>query len=67
MKKTLLTLPEDLLENVQRISGARTKSGAVITALEEYIRGKKLNQLVGRIGKGFGLSLKDFQLSRKKG
>ncbi len=67
MKKTLLTLPEDLLGNVQKISGAATKSGAVVTAMEEYVRDKKLNRLMGRIGKGFGISLKELKKSRKKG
>ena len=67
MKKTLLTLPEDLLKNVQKLSGATTKSGAVVTALEEYMRDKKLNRLTSRIGKGFGISLKGLKESRKKG
>lgn len=67
MKKTLLTLPEDLLENVQKISGASTKSGAVVTALQEYVRDKKLHRLMGRIGRGFGLTLKEFKKSRKVG
>jgi len=56
-----------LLENVQKISGASTKSGAVVTALQEYVRDKKLHRLMGRIGRGFGLTLKEFKKSRKVG
>lgn len=54
MKKILLIIPKNLLEDVQEISGASTKSEAVILALKEYVRDKKLNRLIGRIGKGFG-------------
>lgn len=67
MQKTLLTVPKDLLENVQKISGSPTKSGAVVVALEEYVRDKKLNRLISRIGKGFGVSLKELKVSRKRG
>jgi len=67
MKKTLLTLPQDLLGNVQKLSGASTKSKATIIALEEYVRDKRLNRLVERMGKGYGLTLKQHLHTRKKG
>lgn len=67
MKKTLLTLPQDLLGTVQKLSGAPTKSRAMIIALEEYVRDKKFNRLLGRMGKGYGLTLKQLLHTRKKG
>lgn len=67
MKKTLLSIPEDLLEEVQKDSGANTKSKAVTIALEEYVRGKKLNRLMGRAGRGFGLSLSRLLKLRARG
>ena len=67
MKKTLLTLPMDLLGKVQKLSEAPTKSKAVVIALEDYLRTKKMDRLVGRMGKGFGLSLKDLLKNRKYG
>lgn len=56
MKKTLLTLPEDLLEKTKEASGATTKSEAVVIAMREYLRDKKLNRLLSRMGSGFGTS-----------
>ena len=66
MKKTLLTLPQDLLGEVQKISGAPTKSKAVVVALEEYIRDKRMNRLLSRRGEGFGLSLKQLLKNREE-
>ncbi|MBI5300124.1 MAG: hypothetical protein HY877_07540 [Deltaproteobacteria bacterium] len=67
MKKTLLTLPQDILKTVQKLSAAPTKSKAVIIALEEYVRDKRLNCLLDRMGKGYGLTLKQMLHARKKG
>jgi hypothetical protein len=65
MKKMLLTLSEDLIEKVKEISQAKTKSKAVTAALEEFIESQKLNRLVKRFGKGFGLTPQQFQKLRK--
>lgn len=67
MKKTLLTLPQDLLGDVQKVSGASTKSQGVVIAMKEYLRDKKLNRLLQRRGKGFGITLKALLDSREKG
>jgi Arc/MetJ family transcription regulator len=38
MKRTNLVLPEDLLEELVRCSGAKTYSAAVTMAMEEFVR-----------------------------
>lgn len=48
--KTTLDIPEDLLREAIRVSGARTKRGAVLRALEEMNRRARLSRLVGRLG-----------------
>lgn len=65
MKKMLLTLPEDLIYKVVQVSQAKTKSKAVTVALEEFIESRKLNRLVKRFGKGFGLTPQQFSKLRK--
>ena len=66
LSRILLTLPQDLLGEVQKISGAPTKSKAVVVALEEYIRDKRMNRLLSRRGEGFGLSLKQLLKNREE-
>lgn len=48
--KTTLDLPEDLLAETMKRSGARTKREAVMRALEEYNRRAKLVELADRLG-----------------
>lgn len=67
MGKTLLTIPEGLLEDVQRINEAPTKSKAIVVALEEYVRDKRLNRLMARMGKGFGMGRRQLLRDRKAG
>ncbi len=43
--RTTLNLPEKLLAEAQRLSGARTKTQAIVWALEELARKKKLERL----------------------
>lgn len=65
MKKMLLTLPERLVVEVKKTSSSKTKSGAVVTALEEYLKAKKADRLLARFGKGFGLSPSDLKRLRE--
>lgn len=44
--KTTLDIPESLLTDVRKYSDSPTKRAAVITALEEYVRRKKMAGLV---------------------
>jgi hypothetical protein len=43
--KTTLDVPLPLIEETRRLSGERTKTRAVIVALEEFIRRKRLERL----------------------
>jgi hypothetical protein len=49
--KTTLNLPDDLIKKTMKISGSRTKTAAIVTAMEEYIRRKKLEEIIGMEGK----------------
>jgi hypothetical protein len=40
-----MDLPEDLLEEVKRLSGTRSKTAAVILALKDYVDRKKIYDL----------------------
>ena len=52
MKRTNLVLPEDLLEEAVRLSGAKTYSAAVVKALAEYVRRIKARQILDLRGSG---------------
>lgn len=43
--RTTLDLPESLVNEAMRISHHRTKTGVIITALEEYVRKHKIQGL----------------------
>jgi hypothetical protein len=49
--KTTLNLPDDLIKKTMKISGSRTKTAAIVTAMEEYLRRKKLEEIIGMEGK----------------
>jgi hypothetical protein len=49
--KTTLNIPEGLVKKTMQLSKSKTKTGAIITALEEYIRRKKLEGIIGMEGK----------------
>ncbi len=49
--RTTLDLPADLLAEACRLSGARTKTQAIIWGLEELSRRKKIERLMGLRGK----------------
>jgi len=48
--KTTLNLPESLVRKAQRILGCKTKTEAIVRALEAVERREKLLQLAGTIG-----------------
>jgi Arc/MetJ family transcription regulator len=52
MKRTNLVLPEQLLDEAVRLSGKKTFSGAVILALEEFVRRAKARQILKLRGSG---------------
>lgn len=51
-------LPEELIDKVRELSGAKSKKGAIVVALEEYIKAAQVKSLLNRINskKGFGLT-----------
>jgi Arc/MetJ family transcription regulator len=48
--KTAIDIPEKALREVMRNTGAATKREAVVTAIEEYNRRRRLEQLVKKFG-----------------
>jgi hypothetical protein len=49
--KTTLNLPDDLVKKTMKISGSRTKTAAIVIAMEEYIRREKLAEIIRMEGK----------------
>jgi len=49
--RATLNIPDDLLAEVQKISGEKSKTKAIITAMEEFIRQKKIKELIALRGK----------------
>lgn len=48
--KTTIDIPEKSLREVMRNTGATTKREAVVTAIDEYNRRRRLEQLVKKFG-----------------
>jgi len=49
--KTTLNIPEDLVKRTMKLSKSKTKTAAIITAMEEYVRRRKLEDIIGMKGK----------------
>lgn len=49
--RTTLILPDELLEKVQRLSGEKSKTGAVVAAMEGFVKAKGNEQLRALRGK----------------
>ena len=52
MKRTNLVLPEQLLDEVVRLSGEKTYSAAVTVAMEEFVRRARARQILRLRGSG---------------
>jgi len=52
MKRTNLVLNEQVLEEATRLSGEKTYSGAVMRALEDFVRRAKARQILELRGSG---------------
>ena len=48
--KTTIDIPKDQLQEAIRWTGARTKREAVVTAITEFNRRKRLEKLADRLG-----------------
>lgn len=49
--RATLNIPDDLLKEVQKISGEKSKTNAITVAMREYIRQKKVKELIALGGK----------------
>ncbi len=49
--RATLNIPEDLISEVQRLSGEKSKTKAVVTAMHEFVREKKLSKILELRGK----------------
>jgi metal-responsive CopG/Arc/MetJ family transcriptional regulator len=49
--RATLNIPDDLLSEVQKISKEKSKTRAIVTAMESYVRDRKLTELLALRGK----------------
>ncbi len=48
--RATLSIPDELINEVQQMSGQKTKTGAIIHVMEEYVRRKKVDALLALRG-----------------
>ena len=49
--RATLNIPDELIDEVQRLSGKKTKTQAIVTVMEEYVRRRKMEDLLALRGK----------------
>ncbi|MFH1028719.1 MAG: type II toxin-antitoxin system VapB family antitoxin, partial [Pseudomonadota bacterium] len=49
--RATLNIPDELIDEVQRLSGEKTKTQAIVTVMEEYVRRRKMEDLLALLGK----------------
>ncbi len=49
--RATLNIPDDLIAEVQKLSGEKSKTKAIVTAMEEFVREKKIKKLLSLRGK----------------
>lgn len=49
--RATLNIPDDLLVQVQEITGKKSKTKAIVTAMEEYVKRKKREKLLALKGR----------------
>jgi hypothetical protein len=49
--RATLNIPDDLLSEVQKLSGEKSKTKAIVTAMQEFVREKKLRKILALRGK----------------
>jgi len=54
-----ITMPKDLLESLNQISGSRSRSRIISESLREYIRQKKKSELEEQMEEGYRVSAKE--------
>ena len=64
--RTTIDINEDLIKDVMNKAGARTKKDAIETALKDYLRHKKVEELKGLIGNYESFDLKLYDLKKMR-
>lgn len=49
--RATLNIPDELISEVQKISGEKSKTKAISVAMQEYVRQKKIKELIALRGK----------------
>jgi len=49
--RATLNIPDELIREVQDISGEKSKTRAIVAVMEEYVRSKKVERLLALKGK----------------
>ena len=67
--RTTLDIDEELVREVMRAAKAKTKKGAIVIALKEYLMTKRRHELRDMIGTydDFDLSLEELEKMRHEG
>jgi Arc/MetJ family transcription regulator len=66
--RTTIDVENDLIHEVMKKAGVKTKKDAIVTALRDYLRYKKIEELKGLIGnyEDFDLTLDDLKKMRNE-
>jgi len=49
--RATLNIPDELIDEVQRLSGQKSKTQAIVTVMEDYVRRRKMEDLLALRGK----------------
>jgi hypothetical protein len=49
--RATLNIPDELIDEVRRLSGQKSKTGAIVAVMEEYVRRRKMEDLLALRGK----------------
>ena len=49
--RATLNIPDELISEVQKLSGEKSKTKAIIIAMKEFVRQKKIKELIALRGK----------------
>lgn len=49
--RATLNIPDELISEVLRLSGQRSKTGAIVSVMEEYVRRRRMEDLLALRGK----------------
>lgn len=66
--RTTVDINEELIGEVMKKAGAKTKKSAIETAMKDFLRYKKIEELKNMVGNfdTFGLTLKDLKKIRNE-